>query len=636
MSNDTLQPTANQAVIAASPGAAGAPPQEAAHGHPHRGSILATLIFGAFVAILNQTLLNVALPHLMSAFNVNATTAQWLSTAYMLTNGVLIPITAFLMGTFTTRQLFISAMSLFVAGSFLCSIAPVFSMMIIGRIVQASGSAVMMPLLMTVILELYPAEQRGKAMGTMAIAMFFAPAIGPTLSGWMIMHWSWRLLFWVIIPLGLLDMIIAIFVLKNVSKPVRPKFEGIGLITSLIAFVSLLYGLSEAGNKGWGNSTVDVSLIIGGVFLVIFVIRELTCKDPMLDLRVFRYGTFSLTTIVGCVINMAMFGGMILTPIYLQNIRGFTALQSGLLMLPGAILMGVMAPVSGAVFDRIGARPLAVLGLAITTVATYEFTKLNAQTTYGHVMLLYTLRMFGMSMLAMTVQTAGMNQLPRHLYRHGTSASNTARTVASSIGTAVLVTVMTDRTKVHYAEYQNVMTNNNPSVSGFFHELVQYFTLQLHDSTVAATQLAHEVLYELAMQQSTIQGINDAFWWATMGSLLAFVLAFFIRRVKAPEAAQAVAGAGGGSTEAGAKGAQSLPDAVRQQEAEAVDAVGENNSSVEDTEVSTQEEDGSTPHEEGDLTEGDPASPLDGDIPEDEFDDIDSHPDVEREPEPVQ
>ncbi|GMA57366.1 hypothetical protein GCM10025858_18690 [Alicyclobacillus sacchari] len=406
------------------------------------------------------------------------------------------------------------------------------------------------------------------------------------------------------------------------------------MITSLIAFVSLLYGLSEAGNKGWGNSTVDISLIIGCVFLIVFVIRELTCKEPMLDLRVFRYGTFSLTTVVGCVINMAMFGGMILTPIYLQNIRGFTALQSGLLMLPGAILMGVMAPVSGAVFDRIGARPLAVLGLAITTVATYEFTKLNAQTTYGHVMLLYTLRMFGMSMLAMTVQTAGMNQLPRHLYRHGTSASNTARTVASSIGTAVLVTVMTDRTKVHYAEYQNVMTNNNPSVSGFFHELVQYFTLQLHDSTVAATQVAHEVLYELAMQQSTIQGINDAFWWATMGSLLAFVLAFFIRRVKAPEAAQAAAGAGGGSPQAGIQATPSLPGETPQPQGDAVDAVGENSLPGEGAVASTPDEE-STPHEEDERTDGDPASPLD-DISDDEFDDIDSHPDVEREPEPVQ
>ncbi|WP_206831302.1 DHA2 family efflux MFS transporter permease subunit [Alicyclobacillus fructus] len=634
MSNDSLQPTAGQAVVPASPNAPShASSGEAAHGHPHRASIMIVMIFGAFIAILNQTLLNVALPHLMSAFNVDANTVQWLSTAYMLTNGVLIPITAFLMGTFTTRQLFISAMSLFLIGSFLCAIAPSFGVMVFGRIVQASGSAVMMPLLMTVILELFPANQRGRAMGTMAIAMFFAPAVGPTLSGWIVTNWSWRWLFWVVIPLAFIDIVMAVAVLRNVAKPVRPKLDVPGFLLSIVGFVCLLYGLSEAGSKGWGDTTVEISLIVGGVFLVFFILRELTAKEPMLDLRVFKYDIFTMTTIVGCIVNMAMFGAMILMPIYLQDIRGYTALQSGLMMLPGALLMGIMSPISGAIFDRVGARPLAVLGLAITTVTTWEFTKLNAQTGYGHIMLLYTLRMFGMSMLAMTVQTAGLNQLPRHLYRHGTSAANTARTVASSVGTAVLVTIMTDRTKVHYANFQNTVTLNNHYIATMYQTMVESFMVKLHSTMQAAQELARYALYGMAEQQSTIMGINDAFWWATWGSFLAFVLAFFIRRAKPVAAA---AGAGGAVTVARAQAEAapaSQPAALHEgtaHEEGAVEHALEHDIQIADSVAEVEEVVDAEPEAGGAGESAEASEP-----PNEEETDTDSSTDIEDEPQPV-
>ncbi|WP_083511539.1 DHA2 family efflux MFS transporter permease subunit [Alicyclobacillus acidiphilus] len=595
MSNDTLVPANQAAGTAALSAQTNLPPAEESP-QAHRLPIMITLVFGMFIAILNQTLLNVALPHLMSSFNVTADTVQWLTTAYMLTNGVLIPITAFLMGTFSTRQLFISAMSCFTIGTFICSIAPTFSIMVIGRVVQAAGSAIMIPLVMTVILELFPIEQRGRAMGTMAIAMFFAPAIGPTLSGWMIMHWSWRLLFDVVIPLGVIDVLLGVFLLRNVSKPARPKFEGTGMVLSLVAFFCLLYALSEAGSKGWGDTAVRLSLIIGAVFLVLFVIRELTCKEPMLNLRVFRYGMFSLTTVIGALINMSMYGGMILTPIYMQNIRGFSALQSGVVMLPGAILMGLMSPISGALFDKLGARPLALVGLGITIGSTYEFTLLNDSTTYGHIMLLYTIRMLGMSLLMMTVQTAGMNQLPRELYRHGTSASNTARTIASSIGTAILVTVMTSRTKVHYEEFRDTMTSTNSYVNGMFHELTQYFATQLHGSIANGTIAARQVLYDLAEQQSTIYGINDAFWWATIGTAIAFVLSFFIRHIKQPAMAAAGAASGGAAASAVTPGSEA---ASGQNVTDAIQAPAEESPSDGEPEPLAQAEQEVAAHQEG-------------------------------------
>ena len=499
----------------------------------HKGPILGVLIFGAFAAILNQTLLNVAIPHLMTAFNVSADTVQWLSTGYMLTNGVLVPITAFLIGTFTTRQLFITAMSSFTLGSLICSVAPSFTIMMLGRVVQAAGAGVMMPLMMTVVLNLYPPEVRGKAMGTIGIAMFFAPAVGPTLSGWMLENWSWRLLFYVVIPLAILDIILAMVYLKNVTERSKPTFDTLGFITSTLGFGGLLYGFSEAGNKGWESGEVRVSLILGVVFIILFIIREFTAKKPMLNLRVFKYGRFSLSAAVSSVVNMAMFGGAILTPIYIQNIRGYTSLQSGLLLLPGAILMGIMSPVSGALLDRIGIRPLAIVGLLITVITTYQFTHLTMTTSYSHVMVLYTFRMFGMSFLAMTIMTFGLNALPRQLNSHGTAASNTVRMIAGSIGTAFLVTTMTNQSYVHYGRMADSLSLFNPQFSNIINGISQAAANALGVPLQQGTTTATELIYGMVMQRATVSGINDAYLVATGLSALALFMALFLRRPKA-------------------------------------------------------------------------------------------------------
>ncbi|EGL19032.1 MULTISPECIES: DHA2 family efflux MFS transporter permease subunit [Paenibacillus] len=498
----------------------------------HRGTVLLVLILGAFVTILNQTLLNVALPHLMNDFNASADTIQWLSTGYMLINGIIIPISAFLIGTFTTRQLFISAMISFTVGSLICGMAPNFTIMMIGRIVQGAGAGIIMPLMMTVILNIYPPQVRGRAMGTIGIAMFFAPAVGPTLSGWIIEHWTWRILFYVAMPIAIVDIIFAFFVLKNVTKVTKPAFDFLGFVTSTIGFGSLLYGISEAGSKGWDSVPVVSTIIIGVVFIALFIVRELTAKNPLLNLRVFKYNMFSLSTVVSCIVNMAMFGASILVPIYVQNIRGYSPMEAGLLMLPGALLMGVMSPISGALFDRFGIKPLAFIGLTITAITTWQFAHLNADTTYSTLMWLYTIRMFGMSFIAMTIMTTGLNQLPRELASHGTAASNTARQIASSIGTAILVTIMTNRTTYHVGQYANDLSLSNPNYNpSGLDSMGAAFAQQMGQSLAAGKAYASQVLYGLVTKQSTIQGINDAFVVATGLTIVALVVSFFFRRV---------------------------------------------------------------------------------------------------------
>ncbi|WP_442955800.1 DHA2 family efflux MFS transporter permease subunit [Paenibacillus sp. y28] len=498
-------------------------------------------MLGAFISILNQTLINIALPHMMTDFNISATTAQWLTTAYMLVNGVVIPITAFLIGTYGTRILFLSAMLSFTLGSLVCSLAPTFAVMLIGRVIQAVGAGMMMPLVMSVFLAVFPPEKRGSAMGTMGIAMIFAPAVGPTLAGWIVEHYTWRILFIMMIPLGLIDILLALRWLKDVLKPTHPVFDSWGAIFSTIGFGTLLYGFSEAGSHGWSSFTVISFLSVGVLFIGIFIWRELSIDQPLLEFRVFRYNIFTLTTIINAAITLSMFGGMILLPIYLQNIRGFTPLQSGLLMLPGAILMGIMSPVSGALFDRIGARPLVIVGLLITGITTWELTKLTSSTTYSSIIWIYTIRNLGMSLLMMPVQTAGLNQIPQHLNSHATAMSNTMRQIAGSIGTALLVTVMTSRSTVHQSDFSNAIAASNTYISGAFQSLSTTMAAVSGLPAEAGSALVIQTLYGLTMKESTIKGINDAFLVALLFTALALVLSLFLRRVKHPKTTEEAA-----------------------------------------------------------------------------------------------
>lgn len=469
---------------------------------------MAAIIIGAFVTILNQTLLNVALPSIMKDLAISTNTAQWLTTGFMLVNGVLIPLSAYLVRRFTTRQLFITAMLLFLVGTVFCSVADSFTLLMIGRVIQAAGAGIMLPLMSIVVLTIFKVEERGKAMGMMGVAMIFAPAVGPTLSGWIVEHHSWHVLFYVIAPIALIALVFGIIFMRNVGETAKPKLNSLGVILSTLGFGGLLYGFSEAGNNGWGSSEVYVSLIVGAVALILFVLKELLwTKDPLLEFRVFRYDMYSLTMVINILITMAMYAGMILTPIYMQTILGLSPIKSGLALLPGAILMGIMSPVTGAIFDKIGARWLAVIGLVITAATTWEFGQLTVDTTYTHMVVIYTIRMFGMSMLMMPIQTAGLNQLPQRLNPHGSAMSQTLRTVGGALGTAWLVTVMSTKTK-------DVATN-----------LIVAAKIDPNDKANAAKMLD-------ITNHATVSGINHAFQYAFWLTIAALALSFFIRKTK--------------------------------------------------------------------------------------------------------
>lgn len=481
------------------------------HKQPPYGMI-AILFIGAFVAILNETLLNVALPSIMAEFEVKPTSVQWLTNGYMLVNGILIPASAFLIQRFTNRKLFLTAMTLFTAGTLLAAISPTFSILLAARLIQAAGSAVMMPLLMNVMLTAFPIEKRGTAMGTFGLVMIVAPAIGPTLSGWIVEHYDWRTLFYIVFPIAIISLLIGLFKLKNITPQRAIKLDVLSIILSSFGFGGLLYGFSSAGDKGWDHPAVYITLIVGVIGVVSLILRQLRMKDPMLEFRIFRYPMFALSSAISVVLAMALFSGMILIPLYVQTVRGFTPFEAGLLMLPGALVMGIMSPITGRLFDKFGARTLTLIGLTITGATTYFFTQLDLEITITSLMVIFALRSFGMSMVMMPVMTNGLNQLPMHQNPHGTAMNNTLQQVSGAIGSALLITVMNSRTnKEAEALAEEAMKNMDPSQM---------------PTGAAADQMQAEI-----MNEAMLHGINFSFFISMLIIVLAFILALFIKRV---------------------------------------------------------------------------------------------------------
>ncbi|WP_168733967.1 DHA2 family efflux MFS transporter permease subunit [Metabacillus sediminilitoris] len=405
------------------------------------------MILGVFVAILNETLLNVALSKIMDDFEIAPSTAQWLTTGYLLVIGVLIPVTAYLIQRFTTRSLFLGAMGLFTVGTFVAAIAPGIEVLLIGRLLQAAGTGLLFPLLTNVVFSIVPIEKRGSAMGTIGIVITFAPAIGPTLSGIIVEHFSWRVLFYGVLPIALIVIIFAYVKLKNVTETTNPKIDPISLLLSTLGFGGIVYGFSSSGegNEGWSSNEVLIPIAIGVVSLVLFTWRQLKISQPLLDLRTFKYNIFRMSTLIMMIVMMAMFSAMMLLPIFLQNALGYSPLEAGLIMLPGGIVMGIMSPITGRLFDKFGAKWLALIGLGLIANTLWQFAYITMSTQYSTIMIFNTLLMLGISMVMMPIMTNALNELPPPLYPHGTAIISTLQQVAGAVGTALLVSIMTNR-----------------------------------------------------------------------------------------------------------------------------------------------------------------------------------------------
>ncbi|MBO1623826.1 MDR family MFS transporter [Bacillus arachidis] len=416
--------------------------------------ILIALLLGAMVALLNETLLGNALTVLMREFDVTASTIQWLSTAYMLVVGVLVPITALLQQWFTTRQMFLTAMLTFLVGTLIAGFAPTFAVLLIGRIVQAIATGLISPLLMNTILIICPPEKRGATMGLIALVMMSAPAIGPTLSGMIVDSLSWRWLFYLVIPIVIISILIGMKYLQNVTELIRPIVDYLSILLSTLGFGGIVYSFSSSGDLGWSDPKVYYTLIIGIISLFIFVVRQLKIDNPILELRAFKFPMFTLSVGLIVIVMMSLFSTMTLLPMFLQTVLLVTAFKSGLIMLPGSIISAIMGPIAGKLFDKFSPKATIIPGLVLVAIAMWLFKSINPETTLTQIILMHSILMVGL-MFVMTAQTYGLNQLTPELYPHGTALFNTLQQVAGAIGTAIFISKMSSGT----TEYMQNSTN---------------------------------------------------------------------------------------------------------------------------------------------------------------------------------
>ncbi|MBY4128450.1 multidrug efflux MFS transporter [Rhodococcus fascians] len=418
--------------------------------------LIGILVIAAFVMILNETIMSVALPTLMVDLNISATTAQWLTTGFLLTMAVVIPITGFLFQRFTLRQVFVAAMTLFTIGTLFAASAPGFELLLLGRVTQASGTAIMLPLLMTTVLTVVPAHKRGAMMGVISIVIAVAPAVGPTISGVILDSLNWRWMFWLVLPIALVAFAIGTTLVKNVTQTSRPSFDPASVVLSALAFGGIVYGLSSLGHSA-EESVVPVwlPLVVGTVALVAFVARQISRQErggALLDMRPFRTPTFSIGLGMIAISMMALFGALILLPMYLQNVRGLDTLGTGLMLLPGGLLMGLLAPFVGRIFDRIGPRPLVIPGAMVVSAALWSMTVLDAQSALPLVIGIHMLLSAGLALIMTPLMTSSLGSLPIQLYSHGSAIFNTVQQLAGAAGTALFVTVMSNTAADRIAE----------------------------------------------------------------------------------------------------------------------------------------------------------------------------------------
>lgn len=457
------------------------------------------MLFGGFFGLLNETLLTTALPSIMKDFNIDYTQVQWLTTAFLLTNGVVIPLSAMVIQRFSTRQVFLTAILIFFIGTIIAGFSPNFTVLLSARIVQALGSGIMMPLMMTTILDIFEPHERGKYMGTFGLVIGLAPAIGPTLSGYLVEYFDWRSLFHVVAPIAALTFIGAFKFVKNVGTNRKAPIDIISISLSVLGFGGLLYGTSSISRDGW-NDPIVLTSVIGGIILVaIFIFRQTRLETPLLDFSVFKNSQFAVGIVIMAFTMISMIGSETVLPMFVQNIMNDSALQSGLILLPGAIVMGIMSVASGFLYEKYGAKILAFIGMLIVVITTSYFVIMDENTSAAILATVYAIRMIGIALGLMPLITHTMNQLSRDMNAHGSSMTNTVQQISASIGTAGLITIMSQ-----------VAKDFTPNMSDY----------KGMGKKEMAMQIQHEAL---------LSGYHAAFWFAVIISFISLISVFMLK-----------------------------------------------------------------------------------------------------------
>ncbi|HEX3016114.1 MAG TPA: DHA2 family efflux MFS transporter permease subunit, partial [Desulfobacteria bacterium] len=486
---------------------------------------LVVVVIGTFMSILDTSIVNIAIPKMMTIFGASTDQIEWVLTGYMLTMGIVIPLTGYLGDSFGYKRIYIFALTVFTIGSALCGIASSTQTMVAARVVQAVGGGMIMPIGMSMTYRIIPLEKRGLALGIWGISAMAAPAIGPTLSGYIVEYLDWRLIFMINVPVGIIGVTLAMIILRETPRVKNMKFDLGGALTAGIGLFTLLLALSEASSKGWSSGYIIGLLVVAALSLTTFVLIELVHSQPLLDLRVLKIFPFTLSLFINIVTTIGLFGGVFLIPLYMENLRGYSAMQTGVLMFPSAVATGIAMPISGKLFDKYGAKWLTIIGLAALTISTYVLSKMTMDTPYDTVMLVLIIRGLGMGLCMMPSQTAGMNSIPPAEVGRASALNNTIRQASGSFGIAVLTTIMQNRQAFHAAVYTENLNLNSPQVVQA-QAMIQE-ALSQHGMSMAAAKTGTVLqLFSTVMQQAMASALDDTFLVSAGICLIAIPLAF--------------------------------------------------------------------------------------------------------------
>jgi DHA2 family multidrug resistance protein len=493
----------------------------------HRWWVLVVVVMGSFMSILDSTVVNIALPKLMAVFSTDVHGAQWVLTSYLLALAVVIPLTGYLDETFGGKRMYMLTLTLFTVASMLCGIAWSLNAMIVFRVLQGLGGGLIQPLGMSILLREFRPEERGTALGIYGIPLMLAPAFGPTLGGYLVQFVEWRFIFYINVPIGILAVLTASRVLHEAATRRDQKLDLWGIALVGLGSAALLLGIDNGPSDGWNSPAVILEIVLGVVALVAFVVVELSIEQPLLQLRLLKSATFSMALGITLIVQIGLFGATFLLPLFLQNLRGLGAMETGLLLIPQAITVAVIMPISGQLFDRFGPRVLLVPGMALLAYATYRFHTLSLETSNGEIIVDLMIRGVGMGMAMMPATTAAMNAVPRPLLPRATALTNAMQRIAGSFGTAIMATILTVRQTYQFAETAQTVTPTNPMVQSVLGEIHGWAALQ-HFSAATTSQLGFLMLYQEVSMTAAVKSFDDTFLVAAAICVPAALIALFI------------------------------------------------------------------------------------------------------------
>ena len=487
------------------------------------------VVLGSFMVVLDTTIVNIALPRILQVFQTNVDEGQLVLTGYMLALAVVMPATGYLSDTFGAKRTYLVTIALFTLGSALCGLAPNIEGLVLFRVLQGLGGGLTMPLGMSILLQAAPPAKRGSIMGIFGLPILVAPVIGPTLGGYLVEYVDWRVIFTLNVPIGALALLMGAALLRETPRRAGGRFDWAGFVLSAIGFSAALVGLEMAPRDGWTAPHIMVLWLIAAAVIPCWIVIELAQEQPLLDLGVLRDRTFSIATLVMLVTTAAMYSSLLLLPLFLQNVRGLGAMESGLLLFPQAVAAGIMMPISGRLLDKFGPKPVVIPGLLLLAYATWLLVSLDPSTSDDALRVVLLLRGTAMGLMMMPVMTVAMDTIPPVQIPRASALSNVLRQIFGAFATGIFASLLLDRVNFHRAMLSQTITPSNTAavsvLSAVQHNLMQQGVSQPEAYSVGLMALARQVA-----QTATVRSFDDCFYVATLISLVGLIPCLWLKR----------------------------------------------------------------------------------------------------------